>query len=144
VLNEARILIGRRVKELQSKSSITSLFDIVEVTTCIVNDLVSRYQNTVEESFGYALSGLDNLNSGNAKLFTVFGAGLSEVPWACLGSGSSYARPLVEFLLADGKLPTHYRAVERAVEVALKRFLDDLENRVRARVINNKEQVSQL
>jgi len=106
VLNEARILIDRRVKELQSESSVTSLFDIVEVTSGIVNDLVSRYQNTVEESFGYVLGGLDNLNSGNAKLFTVFGAGLSEVPWACLGSGSSYARPLVELILADGKLPT--------------------------------------
>lgn len=106
VLNEARILIDRRVKELQSESSVTSLFDIVEVTAGIVNDLVSRYQNTVEESFGYVLGGLDNLNSGNAKLFTVFGAGLSEVPWACLGSGSSYARSLVELLLADGKLLT--------------------------------------
>ena len=106
VLNEARILIDRRVRELQSESSVTSLFDIVEVTSGIVNDLVSRYQNTVEESFGYVLGGLDNLNSGNAKLFTVFGAGLLEVPWACLGSGSSYARPLVELLLSDGKLPT--------------------------------------
>ena len=33
---------------------------------------------------------------------------------------------------------TAYRAVERAVETALKQFLDDLENRFRACVINNK------
>ena len=52
------------------------------------------------------LGGLDNLSSGNAKLFTIFGAGLSDVPWACLGSGSSYARPFVELLLAEGKLST--------------------------------------
>lgn len=106
VLNEARLLIDRRTKELQSESSITSLFDVVEVTASIVNELVGRYQDRVEESFGYVLGGLDNLSSGNAKLFTIFGAGLSDVPWACLGSGSSYARPLVELLLAEGKLST--------------------------------------
>jgi 20S proteasome alpha/beta subunit len=104
ILNEARILIDRRIKELQDESSIASLFDIVEVTAGIVNDLVSRYQSMIEEPFGFVLSGLNHLNSGNSKLYTVIGAGLSEVPWACLGSGSSYARPLVELLLADGNL----------------------------------------
>ena len=106
VLNEARLLIDRRIKELQGESSITSLFDVVEVTASIVNELVGRYQDRVEESFGYVLGGLDNLSSGNAKLFTIFGAGLSDVPWACLGSGSSYARPLVDLLIADGRLST--------------------------------------
>jgi 20S proteasome alpha/beta subunit len=50
------------------------------------------------------LSGLENINNGTAKLYTIFGAGLSEVPWACIGSGSTYARPLVDLLLADGNL----------------------------------------
>lgn len=104
VLNEACILIDRQVKEFQSESSITSLFDIVEATAGIVNDLVSRYQNVLEEPFGFILGGLDRLDSGNAKLYTVFGAGLLEIPWACLGSGSSYARPLVELLLTNGSL----------------------------------------
>lgn len=106
VLNEARILIDRRVKEFQSESSITSLFDIVEATAGIVNDLVSRYQNVIEEPFGFVIGGLERLNNGSAKLYTVISAGLSDVPWTCLGSGSSYARPLVELLLADSSLST--------------------------------------
>lgn len=52
------------------------------------------------------LGSLDNLNSGNAKLYTIFGAGFSDMPWACLDSGSSYARPLVALLLAEGRLST--------------------------------------
>ena len=104
VLNEARVLIDRRVKEAKSQSPSTTLFDMVEVTAGVVNELVSYYKDRVEESFGYALSGLEDIDHGNAKLYTIFGAGLSEVPWVCLGTGSSYARPLVELLLADGSL----------------------------------------
>jgi hypothetical protein len=60
------------------------------------------------------LAGLENINDGKAKLFTIFGAGLSDVPWICLGSGSSYARPLVDLLLADGGLNTgeHYEELD--------------------------------
>jgi len=58
----------------------------------------------VEEPFGYVLAGLENISSGSARLYTIFGAGFSDVPWACLGSGSSYARSLVDLLLADGSL----------------------------------------
>jgi 20S proteasome alpha/beta subunit len=104
VLNEARILIDRRIKELQGQSSPVTLFDVVEVTASIVNELVGYYRDRVEESFGYVLVGLEKLSSGSAKLYTIFGAGFSEVPWACLGSGSSYARPFVELILADGAL----------------------------------------
>ena len=104
VLNEARVLIDRRVKEVKSQSPSTTLFDMVEVTAGVVNELVSYYKDRVEEPFGYALSGLEDIDRGNAKLYTIFGAGLSEVPWVCLGSGSSYARPLVELLLAERDL----------------------------------------
>jgi proteasome alpha subunit len=104
VLNEARLFIDRRIKELESESPVKTLSDVVEITASIVNELVSYYRDRVEESFGYALAGLENLRSGSAKLYTVFGAGFSEIPSACLGSGSSYARPLVELLLADGNL----------------------------------------
>lgn len=104
VLNEARVLINRRMKEVKSQSPSTTLFDMVEVTASVVNELVSYYKDRVEEPFGYALSGLEDLDRGNAKLYTVFGAGLSEVPWVCLGSGSSYARPFVELLLAERDL----------------------------------------
>lgn len=106
VLNEARVFIERRVEEPQSQPPNMKLFDIVEITIGIVNELVNCYRDKVEEPFGYALAGLENINSGNAKLYTVFGAGFSEVPWACIGSGSSYARPLVDLLLADGSLTT--------------------------------------
>jgi len=50
------------------------------------------------------LAGLENVTSGIASIYTIYGAGFSDVPWACIGSGSSYARPLVELLLADGSL----------------------------------------
>ena len=106
VLNEARVFIERRVEEFQSQSSNIKLFDVVEITCSVVNDLVGYYRDKVEESFGYVLAGLENLTGGSAKLYTIFGAGFSEVPWACLGSGSSYARPLVELLLAQGYLST--------------------------------------
>ena len=106
VLNEARIFVERRVKELQSQSPNMKLFDVVEITCSVVNELVGYYRDKVEEPFGYVLAGLENLTGGSAKLYTIFGAGLSEVPWACVGSGSSYARPLVELLLAQGDLPT--------------------------------------
>ncbi len=106
VLNEARVVTERRVEESRSQSPAMKLFDIVEITCGVVNELVGLYRDKVEEPFGYVLVGLENLTGGSAKLYTIFGAGFSEVPWACLGSGSSYARPLVELLLAQGDLPT--------------------------------------
>ncbi len=106
VLNEARIFIEHRVEEFQSQSSSMKLFDVVEITCSVVNELVAYYRDKVEEPFGYVLAGLENLAGSNAKLYTIFGAGFSEVPWACLGSGSSYARPLVDLLLAQGDLST--------------------------------------
>ena len=106
VLNEARIIIERRVEESQSETSQLDLFDILKITMSVVNDLVNCYRDKVEESFGYVLAGLENIDNGNACLYTVFGAGFSTVPWACLGSGSSYARPLIELLQADGNLIT--------------------------------------
>lgn len=106
VLNESRVLIDRRVEELQAQASASTLLEVVEVTASVVNELVARYQGTVEEQFGFVLGGLENLDSGTAKIYTVFGGGFSEVPWVCLGSGGSYARPLVELLLANGELST--------------------------------------
>ena len=106
VLNEARVFIERRVDEFRSQSPNVKLFDVVEITCSVVNELVGYYRDKVEEPFGYVLAGLENLTGGSAKLYTIFGAGFSEVPWACLGSGSSYARPLVELLLAQGDLST--------------------------------------
>jgi 20S proteasome alpha/beta subunit len=106
VLNEASVFIERRVKESQSQAPNMKIFDVVEITCNVVNELVSYYQGKVEEPFGYVLAGLENLVDGKAKLYMIFGAGFSEVPWACLGSGSSYARPLVELLLAQGDLST--------------------------------------
>jgi 20S proteasome alpha/beta subunit len=106
VLNEARLLIEQRVEESRDESLHMKLFDILGITMRTVNELVGLYQNKVEEPFGYVLAGLENINDGKAKLFTIFGAGLSDVPWICLGSCSSYARPLVDLLLADGCLNT--------------------------------------
>jgi 20S proteasome alpha/beta subunit len=106
VLNEARLFIDRRIRDFQSESAAITLYDVVEITASVVNELVGYYKERVEEPFGYVLAGLDGLNSGDAELYTVFGAGFSDVPWACLGSGSSYARPLIELLLADGSLST--------------------------------------
>ncbi len=110
VLNEARVFIERRVEESARESPNVNLFDIVEVTAGVVNELVSLYRDKVEEPFGFVLAGLENVSSGAAKLYTVFGAGLSDVPWACLGSGGSYARPLVELLLAPEDLLTEEAA----------------------------------
>jgi predicted proteasome-type protease len=101
VLNEAQVFIERRVEEIRSKSP--KLFDIAEITAGVVNELVGLYRDKAEESFGFVLAGLEDLTGGKAKLYTIFGAGLSDVPLACIGSGSSYARPLVDLLLAgDG------------------------------------------
>jgi 20S proteasome alpha/beta subunit len=107
VLNEAKVFIEHRIEESQDQLQNVKIFDIVEITIGIVNELVNCYRDKVEEPFGYALAGLENINGGAAKLYTIFGAGFSEVPWACIGSGSSYARPLVELLLADGSLTTN-------------------------------------
>lgn len=106
VLNEARTLIDSQVEELQAQASESTLLEVVKVTASVVNDLVARYQGTVEEQFGFVLGGLENLSNGTAKLYTVFGGGFSDVPWVCLGSGGSYARPLLELLLANGELST--------------------------------------
>ena len=106
VLNEAKIFIEHRVEEMKNQSPDMKLFDIVEITISVVNELVNYYRDKVEESFGYVLVGMEGITGGNAKLYTVFGAGFSQVPWVCLGSGSSYARPLVELLMAQGDLST--------------------------------------
>ena len=110
VLNEACIFIKREVEKPRDQTSRVTLFDIVEITIGIVNELVNCYRDKVEEPFGYALAGLENINSGAARLYTIFGAGFSEVPWVCIGSGSSYARPLVELLLVEGNLSTEETA----------------------------------
>lgn len=106
VLNEARLFIDQRIEEYQNQSRRMKLLDILEITMKAVNELVGLYQSKVEEPFGYVLAGLENINDGKAKLYTIFGAGLSDVPWACIGSGSSYARSLVDLLLTDDKLIT--------------------------------------
>jgi proteasome alpha subunit len=106
VLNEARLLIEYRAEEPQDQSRQVKLFDILKITMNTVNELVGIYQDKVEEPFGFALAGLEDIDDGKAKLFTIFGAGLSDVPWACIGSGSSYARPFVDLILADGGLHT--------------------------------------
>jgi len=106
VLFEARTLIDRRVAELQKEKPLSALIEVVEIAAGVVNELVNCYRDTIEESFGFVLGGLENLDSGTAKIYTVFGGGFSDEPSVCLGSGSSYARPLVELLLADGKLRT--------------------------------------
>jgi 20S proteasome alpha/beta subunit len=108
VLNEARVFIERRMEEVRSQS--LKLFDVAEITAGIVNQLVGLYRDKVEESFGFVLAGLEELTSGKAKLYTIFGAGLADVPPACIGSGSSYARPLVDLLLAGGSLSTQEAA----------------------------------
>lgn len=110
VLSEARVFIERRVEEIHSQTPQLKLFDVVEITMNVVNELVNCYRDKVEESFGYVLAGLENMSSGIARVYTIFGAGLSDVPWACLGSGSSYARPFVELLLAQGNLLTEEAA----------------------------------
>jgi len=76
----------------------------------VINELVNCYRDKVEESFGYVLAGLENVSSGMARVNTIFSTGFSNVPWACLGLGSSYARPLVELLLAQGNLSTEEAA----------------------------------
>ena len=106
VLNEARIFIERRIEESQSQSAEIKLFDVVEITCSVVNELVGYYRDKIEEPFGYVLAGLEDLSRGTAKLYTIFGAGLSDVPWACIGYSSAYARPLVDLLLTHGDLRT--------------------------------------
>ena len=94
----------RIINEAVEKPPNLSLFDIVEITMSVVNELVNCYRDKVEESFGYVLVGLENVSSGVVRIHAIFSAGYSDVPWVCLGSGSSYARPLVELLLAEGNL----------------------------------------
>lgn len=106
VLNEARVLIDRAIKEPECGTSPTTLFDVVQIAASLVNQLVGCYKDMVEEPFGYVLAGPENLKSGEGKLYIICGAGFLDIPWACLGSGSSYARPLVELLLAHKKLST--------------------------------------
>lgn len=104
VLNEARTLINRQAEELQAQGSASTLLEIVEIAAAVVNGLADRYHGTVEEPFGFALGGLENLNSGTAKIYTVFGSGFSEVPWVCIGLGGSYARPFADLLFNNGDL----------------------------------------
>jgi 20S proteasome alpha/beta subunit len=104
VLNEARFVVERRIGEVQQESTDLTLLDVVEITSTVVNELASYYRDMVEEPFGFALTGLENLNTGDARLYTIFGGGFLEVPWACFGAGAPYARPLVDLLLAKRNL----------------------------------------
>ena len=70
VLNEGRVFIERRIKELQTQTPMNTLFDIVEAAANIINDLVGVYKGNMEEPFGYVLCGLENLNT----------AALSSIP----------------------------------------------------------------
>jgi hypothetical protein len=53
VLNEARFFIERKIEEFQSQSSNMKLFDIVEISCSVVNELVGYYRDKVEEPGKY-------------------------------------------------------------------------------------------
>jgi len=72
VLNEARVFIEHRIKGLKIESTQLLLFDIVEITMSVVNELVNCYKDKIEESFGYVLAGLENLSSGQGRIYTIF------------------------------------------------------------------------
>ena len=46
---------------MAKQSAVKTLFDMVEVTASVVNELVSYYRDKVEEPFGYVLAGLENI-----------------------------------------------------------------------------------
>jgi hypothetical protein len=50
----------------------------------------------MDEKLGCVLVGLDNLNSGKAKMYYFAGAGFTETQFICLGSGDAYALPLAD------------------------------------------------
>ena len=111
VLNEASVLIERRVAESsRGTPPDMKLSDVLEITCGVVNELVGIYRDKADEPFGFVLSGLENVDSGDAKLYTIFGAGFSDAPWACVGSGGKYARSLVDLLLAPGDLTSEEAA----------------------------------
>jgi hypothetical protein len=61
----------------------------------------------MDERLGCVVTGLNNLNSGKAKLYYFAGAGFSETQFICLGSGDAYALPLADVLLNTKDITTN-------------------------------------
>ena len=78
-----------------------SLYELKLIVEDVVNDLSDRYRGRLgpgEEQIEAILGGLENLNSGNAKLYHVIGGYAESIRFLCIGHGSPYATSISKFL----------------------------------------------
>jgi 20S proteasome alpha/beta subunit len=93
------------ITEADQKSK--TFLDIVSGISSGATNLSTRYQRGgMDERLGCVVAGLNNLNSGKAKLYYFAGAGFSETQFICLGSGDAYALPLADVLLNTKDITT--------------------------------------
>jgi len=84
-----------------SKKGFTALYDARLLAEDIISELHQRYSERLHEgqTVGLVMAGLENLNSGPAKLYYIYPQGYGEaVTFMCTGSGGPYATTLAKFL----------------------------------------------
>lgn len=87
--------------EVRQMRGFTTLYELKVVVEDIVANLSSRYSERIDEPDPIAvlMGGLDELGSGKAKLYHVYGIGYGEaVDFRCSGSGGAYATSVAKFL----------------------------------------------
>jgi 20S proteasome alpha/beta subunit len=84
-----------------SKKGFTALYEARLLAEDIISELHRRYSERLQDrqTVGLVMAGLENLSSGQAKLYYIYPEGYGEaVTFTCTGSGGPHATTLAKFL----------------------------------------------
>lgn len=87
--------------KVAQKKGFASLYEAKVLAEDLVFELNARYANRLgtDETIGCVVAGLENITTGKAKLYYLFGRGFAEaITFRATGSGGPYATGLVKFL----------------------------------------------
>lgn len=87
--------------EIKNRRGIGTLYEMKVIVEDIIAVLVDRYSDRLgpDSQIGALMSGLENINSGAAKLYYIHGVGYGEqTNFLCSGHGGEYATSIAKFL----------------------------------------------
>lgn len=92
--------------EVALKKGFGSLYEAKILAEDIIAELTNRYSDRLSSrsTVGVLMAGLENLNSGPAKLYYIHSDGYGEtIKLRCSGSGGDYATTLAKFLHSENE-----------------------------------------
>jgi len=90
--------------ELRRRKGVDTLYEMKLLAEDMVAELTQRYAERTREEvpIGILMAGLDNITSGRALLYYIYGVGYGEATrFRCSGHGGPYAMSIAKFLLRE-------------------------------------------